>query len=85
MLDTTVVSLILTFWSPTVAGVDLDAIVRRVVQSFHHANTGGFLLSPLESRKCNISYLPNTLRTSPATTGNWTSITFNEQDEENGL
>jgi hypothetical protein len=37
--------------SPQVEGVALDTTGNLVVQMFHHTNTGGFLLRPLEYGK----------------------------------
>ncbi len=44
----------------------------------YHANTGRFLLLPLESRKQNTSHLSFTPRASPTTTGNQKSNMFNQ-------
>jgi hypothetical protein len=49
----------------------LNVIGRQPVQLFYNNNTGGFLLLPLENRKCNISHLPIVSRGFLVAIGNW--------------
>jgi hypothetical protein len=50
----------------------------QVVQLFHHTNTCGFLLLPLESRKCDTSGLPIT--PTPAAMEIGEDTTFNQSE-----
>jgi hypothetical protein len=48
--------LISTCQSLKLAGVAIDAIEKQLVHLFYHSNASGFLLNPLENRKCNTSH-----------------------------
>jgi hypothetical protein len=50
-------------------GVAPDAIGWWVVQIFYHVNFNKFIQLLLEWGKCNYCHTPNTLRATPATTG----------------
>jgi hypothetical protein len=62
--------IISSFCSPMVVVKAKDIKRNQIVQLFHHTNTAGFFLFPLEGLKCDTSCLPNTPKATNTTIGN---------------